>query len=95
MLCCSHVIHFIYTDLQSYQELWRTSCRFAQESCRYVNQSATLYISSQEVGQHSSTWRARASVPNYPSGTTDTVPRAYDIFRAYEGMEVRKIKINK
>jgi hypothetical protein len=30
--------------------------------------------------------------PYYPSGTTGTVPRAYDIFRAYEGMEGRKIK---
>jgi hypothetical protein len=31
--------------------------------------------------------------PHYPLGTTDTVPRAYDIFRAYEGMEGKKIKI--
>jgi hypothetical protein len=34
-------------------------------------------------------WQARY----YPLGTTGTVPRAYDIFRAYEGMEGKKIKI--
>jgi hypothetical protein len=28
----------------------------------------------------------------YPLGTTGTVPRAYDIFRAYKGMEGRKNK---
>jgi hypothetical protein len=32
--------------------------------------------------------------PYYPLGTTGTVPRAYDMFRAYEGME-EKIKIKK
>jgi hypothetical protein len=32
------------------------------------------------------------SGPYYPLGTTGTVPRAYDMFRAYEGMEGRKIK---
>jgi hypothetical protein len=31
--------------------------------------------------------------PYYPLGTIGTVPRAYDIFRAYEGMEGRKIEI--
>jgi hypothetical protein len=31
----------------------------------------------------------------YLLGTTSTVPRAYDIFRAYEGIEGRKIKIKK
>jgi hypothetical protein len=31
----------------------------------------------------------------YPLGIRGTVPRAYDMFRAYEGMEGRKIKINK
>jgi hypothetical protein len=29
---------------------------------------------------------------NYPLGTIGTAPRAYDIFRAYEGMEGRKTK---
>jgi hypothetical protein len=33
------------------------------------------------------------SGPYYPLGTIGTVPRAYDIFRAYEGMEGRQIKI--
>jgi hypothetical protein len=33
------------------------------------------------------------SGPYYPLGTIDTVPRAYDIFRAYEEME--KLKIGK
>jgi hypothetical protein len=28
--------------------------------------------------------------PYYPLGTIGTVPRAYDIFRVYEGMEGRK-----
>jgi hypothetical protein len=28
----------------------------------------------------------------YPLGTIGTVPRAYDIFRAYEGMEERTNK---
>jgi hypothetical protein len=27
--------------------------------------------------------------PYYPLGTIGTVPRAYDIFRAYDGMEWR------
>jgi hypothetical protein len=27
--------------------------------------------------------------PHYPSGIIDTVPRACDVFRAYEGMEGR------
>jgi hypothetical protein len=27
----------------------------------------------------------------YPSDTIDSVPRAYDMFKAYEGMEWRKI----
>jgi hypothetical protein len=31
--------------------------------------------------------------PYYPLGTIGTVPRAYVIFRAYEGMEGRKINI--
>jgi hypothetical protein len=31
----------------------------------------------------------------YPLGTTGTVPRAYDIFKAYEVMEGRKIQIKK
>jgi hypothetical protein len=31
--------------------------------------------------------------PYYPVGTISTVPRAYDIFKAYEGMEVRKMQI--
>jgi hypothetical protein len=30
----------------------------------------------------------------YPLGIMDVVPRAYDIFRAYEDMEGRRIKIN-
>jgi hypothetical protein len=30
--------------------------------------------------------------PYYLLGTTGTVPRAHDIFRAYEGMEGRKNK---
>jgi hypothetical protein len=33
------------------------------------------------------------SSPYYPLHTTGTVPRAYDIFRAHEGMEGIKIKI--
>jgi hypothetical protein len=33
--------------------------------------------------------------PYYPSGTIGTVPRAYDIFRAYEEMGGEKIKIKK
>jgi hypothetical protein len=33
--------------------------------------------------------------PYYPLGTTGTVPRAYDMFRAYEGMEGRKMKSRK
>jgi hypothetical protein len=32
------------------------------------------------------------SVPYYPLGTIGTVPRAHDMFRAYEGMEGRKNK---
>jgi hypothetical protein len=35
------------------------------------------------------------SGPYYPLGTTGTVPRAYDIFRAYEEMEGRTNKIKK
>jgi hypothetical protein len=31
--------------------------------------------------------------PYYPLGTIGTVPRAYDIFKAYEGMKWRKIQI--
>jgi hypothetical protein len=31
--------------------------------------------------------------PYYPLGTIGTVPRAYDLFRAYEDMDGRKIKI--
>jgi hypothetical protein len=31
----------------------------------------------------------------YPLGTIGTVPRAYDMFRAHEGMGERKIKIKK
>jgi hypothetical protein len=30
--------------------------------------------------------------PYYPLGTIDTVPRFYDIFKAYEEMEERKNK---
>jgi hypothetical protein len=30
--------------------------------------------------------------PDYPFGTIGTVPRAYDMFRAYEEMEGRKNK---
>jgi hypothetical protein len=30
--------------------------------------------------------------PYYPLGTTGTVPRAYNMFRAYEGKEGIKIK---
>jgi hypothetical protein len=37
-------------------------------------------------------WGAIAQSPYYPLGT---VPRAYDVFRAYEGMEGRKTKTNK
>jgi hypothetical protein len=33
--------------------------------------------------------------PYCPSGTTGTVPRAYDTFRANEGMEGINIKIKK
>jgi hypothetical protein len=33
--------------------------------------------------------------PYYPSDTIDTVPTAYEIFKAYEGMEGRKIQIKK
>jgi hypothetical protein len=33
--------------------------------------------------------------PYYPLGTIGTVLRAYDIFRAYEGMEGRKNKNKK
>jgi hypothetical protein len=33
--------------------------------------------------------------PYHPLGTTGTVPRAYHIFRAYEGTEGRKIKMAK
>jgi hypothetical protein len=32
--------------------------------------------------------------PYYPLDTLGTVPRAYDIFRTYEGMEEETIKIN-
>jgi hypothetical protein len=35
----------------------------------------------------------RTTGPYYPLGTTGTVPRAYDMFRAYEGTKGRKIKI--
>jgi hypothetical protein len=35
----------------------------------------------------------KLSGPYYPLGTIGTVPRAYDMFGAYEGMEGRKIKI--
>jgi hypothetical protein len=31
--------------------------------------------------------------PYYPLGIIGTVPRAHDIFKAYEGMEARKNKI--
>jgi hypothetical protein len=31
--------------------------------------------------------------PYYTLGTTGSVPRAYDMFRAYDGMEGRKMKI--
>jgi len=31
--------------------------------------------------------------PHYTLGTTATVPRAYDMFRAYEGMDEETIKI--
>jgi hypothetical protein len=30
--------------------------------------------------------------PSYPLGTTGTVPRAYDMFRAYGGMKGRQTK---
>jgi hypothetical protein len=33
--------------------------------------------------------------PYYPLDTIGTMPRAYDMFRAYEGTEGRKIKIKK
>jgi hypothetical protein len=33
------------------------------------------------------------SGPYYPSGKIGIVPRAYDIFRAYEGMEEETIKM--
>jgi hypothetical protein len=39
-------------------------------------------------------WETHAG-PYYPLGTTGTVHRAYDIIRAYEGMEEEKIKIKK
>jgi hypothetical protein len=35
----------------------------------------------------------RVPGPYYSLGTIGTVPRAYDIFRAYEGMEGRKQNI--
>jgi hypothetical protein len=35
------------------------------------------------------------SGPYCPLGTVGTVPRAYDIFRAYEGTKGRKIQIRK
>jgi hypothetical protein len=31
----------------------------------------------------------------YSTGTIGTVPRAYDMFRVFEGIEGRKIKIKK
>jgi hypothetical protein len=34
-------------------------------------------------------WKPEAGL-YYPLDTTDTVPRACDMFRAYEGMEGRK-----
>jgi hypothetical protein len=33
--------------------------------------------------------------PYYPLGTIGTTPRACNMFRAYKGMERRKIKIKK
>jgi hypothetical protein len=36
-----------------------------------------------------------ATGPYYPLGTIGTVPRAYDMFRAHEGIRGRKIKIKK
>jgi hypothetical protein len=41
------------------------------------------------------TWSVLNAGPYYPLGTIGTVPTAYDIFRAYEGMEGTNIKINK
>jgi hypothetical protein len=52
--------------------------------------------------QHIKVQRSRVMSPGpyYALGTIGTVPRAYDIFRAYEGMEeetitIKKLKIQK
>jgi hypothetical protein len=42
------------------------------------------------VTEYQSGWYISLPTPYYPLGTIGTVPRPYDLFKAYEGMERRK-----
>jgi hypothetical protein len=48
--------------------------------CRPVSPTVSLTRVREQL------WTAQSSGPYYPFGTIGTVPRVYDIFKAYEGM---------